>query len=93
VHSRGIPLEASEMKIIDRLVDTFTGARRIRAEAAMQPSGLLRLVNLVRARAFLAITGRQLMTETSQIGYSSLDLTEDDPTRLSPLRRLARKGQ
>jgi len=91
VRSKGITLEARKMRIIDRLVDTFTGARRIRTEAAMQPSDLMHFVNAVRARAFLAITGRQLMTETSHIGRSSLDLTDDDSTRMSPLRRLARK--
>jgi len=78
------------MEIIDRLVDAFTGARRVRVEAARQPNDLMLLVNLVRARAFLAITGRQLMTDSAPAGYSARDPTEEDVTRLSPLRRLAR---
>jgi hypothetical protein len=78
------------MEIIDRLIDVFTGARRTRVEAARQPNDLMLLVNLVRARAFLAITGRQLMTDSAPTGYNARDPTDDDFTRLSPLRRLAR---
>jgi hypothetical protein len=79
------------MKILDRLLDTFTGARRIRTEAVTEPSDLMHFVNLARARAFLAITGRQLVTETGQIGHSSFDTPIDDVSRLSPVRRLARR--
>ncbi len=88
--SRELSFEANEMKIVDRLLDTFTGARRIRGEAGAEPSDMMHFLTLVRARVFLAITGRQLVTEASLLGQNSVDSTTDDLTRLSPLRRLRR---
>jgi hypothetical protein len=57
-------------------------------EASMQPSEIMTYVNIVRARAFLKITGKTLSQPLLKVEGQTNRLSEG----LSPLRRIARRG-
>ncbi|MGQ4912447.1 MAG: hypothetical protein ACP6KW_09785 [Candidatus Thorarchaeota archaeon] len=77
------------MKILDKLLSVFGRQRHTMLGAMAQPYDLMSQINAVRARAFLKITGKTLPLTQPTLGNSQ---PEESLKKLSPSRRLARKG-
>ena len=77
------------MRLLDRILDAFTGRGRLRLQAAENPNDLMATVNAIRAMAYQRITGKTLTTVSTRLTKTpSLD---DSVSDLSPVRRLARR--
>ena len=77
------------MRLIDRLLDVFTGRGRLRLQAAEHPNDLMATVNAFRAMAYQRITGKTLTTVTPTL--TKTPSPDDSVSDLSPVRRLARR--
>jgi hypothetical protein len=77
------------MRLIDRLLDAFTGRGRLRLQAAEHPNDLMATVNAIRALAYLKITGKTLTTVSPKL--TKAPALDDSLSNLSPVRRLARR--
>lgn len=75
------------MRIVERLLDLFGSHRKTLFGATAQPSDLMAQIYAIRARAYLKITGKHLISvdmSTIKKDSTSTDITKD----LSPSRRL-----
>jgi hypothetical protein len=87
IHS--VNLMDKTMNILDKFLNIFNRQRSTMLGAMAQPNDLMTHVNTVRARAYLKITGKQLVLPPA---LSEADDAEDITKKLSPTRRLARKS-
>ncbi|MHA3962029.1 MAG: hypothetical protein AM325_000700 [Candidatus Thorarchaeota archaeon SMTZ1-45] len=86
--SESVSKERTAMKIIERLLDVFGKRRALLLGAATQPNDLMAYIYAARAHAYYRITGKKLPVQQLPIGESAEDITK----KLSPSRRLARRG-
>lgn len=77
------------MNILEKLLNVFNRQRHTMLGAMAQPNDLMAQINTVRARAYLKITGKQLVLPPATL---ATDESEDITKKLSPTRRLARKS-
>jgi hypothetical protein len=74
--------------LAQRFIGVFSKRRQILTEASMQPNEMMTYVNVIRARAFLKITGKSLSLPAIKVEGQTNRLSDE----LSPLRRIARRG-
>ncbi len=73
--------------LIARFIGLFTRQHRLLGEVSSQPDTMMTYLNAVRARAFLKITGRNIMSPTLGSGNDAKSLSGN----MSPVRRMARR--
>jgi len=74
--------------LIARFIGLFTRQHRLLSEASSQPDTMMTYLNAVRARAFLKITGRNILSPSLRSDHNVDSLSDN----MSPVRRLARRN-
>lgn len=77
------------MNIIERLLE-ITGKGRLLRGTVGQPNDLMKIVKRVHERTFYRLTGKMPLSLT--IGNKVEVKIESQSSKLSPVRRLARRG-